>query len=395
MVIIWSVVEAVFVRSLLFIHSFLCIWRTVDVQGNSLFWCLGLGNILHIIELEHRILKKRGQEDKWFCLCFFIHLLNTVPAIWLLEIDRLERSSSSTVNNNTVTTPATNTSDNSQEEALSAIEGITIPVKLDADTWASVLEQGFLFILILGRWMLPRGKLTRDQLSQLLFVYIGSGSDVMELFIIFEEKEIRADKTFSYAILTVWTFSLLQFTLVLTSTKKQRGGNIDGEDPDDDDDWTTSQRAPARCCAKLVEMEIWSLFVAIVLQDGPYLTVRLCAIFVKKVLSYGVIFFALKNCLMIMMLFYRVGVVGTHKKELEEKAKEKERIAEKELEKKISDSRKIKHQNSKENQRDNKMRKYGRGHSGSPPNYWSHPDYFYQSPFGVGRANYGYNAGYY
>jgi hypothetical protein len=75
---------------------------------------------------------------------------------------------------------------------------ITFPVKLDdADTWASVLEQGFLFILILGRWILPRGKLTRDQLSQLLFVYIGSGSDVMELFIIFEEPEIRRDKVFS------------------------------------------------------------------------------------------------------------------------------------------------------------------------------------------------------
>lgn len=272
---------------------------------------------------------------------------------------------------------------------------LTIPVKLDADTWASVLEQGFLFILILGRWMLPRGKLTRDQLSQLLFVYIGSGSDVMELFIIFEEKEIRADKTFSYAILTVWTISLLQFTLVLTSTKKQRGGQTDAEDPDDEDDWTTSKRAPARCCAKLVEMEIWSLFVAIMLQDGPYLTIRLCAIFVKEVLSYGVIFFALKNCLMIMMLFYRVIVVGTHKKELEEKAKEKERMTEKEVIKKLSDIRKIKHQNSKDNPRDNKKRKNGRGQSGSPPNYWSHPDYFYQSPFGFGRANYGYNGGYY
>lgn len=272
---------------------------------------------------------------------------------------------------------------------------LTIPVKLDADTWASVLEQGFLFILILGRWMLPRGKLTRDQLSQLLFVYIGSGSDVMELFIIFEEKEIRADKTFSYAILTVWTISLLQFTLVLTSTKKQRGGQTDAEDPDDEDDWTTSKRAPARCCAKLVEMEIWSLFVAIMLQDGPYLTIRLCAIFVKKVLSYGVIFFALKNCLMIMMLFYRVIVVGTHKKELEEKAKEKERMTEKEVIKKLSDIRKIKHQNSEDNPRDNKKRKNGRVQSGSPPNYWSHPDYFYQSPFGFGRANYGYNGGYY
>ena len=65
MIIIWSVVQAIFVRTLLFIHSFLCIWRTVDVQKNKYFWLLGIGNILHIIELEHRILKKKGQEDKW------------------------------------------------------------------------------------------------------------------------------------------------------------------------------------------------------------------------------------------------------------------------------------------------------------------------------------------
>jgi hypothetical protein len=158
---------------------------------------------------------------------------------------------------------------------------ITFPVKLDdADTWASVLEQGFLFILILGRWILPRGKLTRDQLSQLLFVYIGSGSDVMELFIIFEEPEIRRDKVFSYAILAVLFLSLLQFTLVLTSTRKPRGGaTVMNLDPRDEADYSYSNM-PARCCAKMVEMEIWSLFVAMILQDGPYLAIRMCAIFV-------------------------------------------------------------------------------------------------------------------
>lgn len=39
--------------------------------------------------------------------------------------------------------------------------------------WVTLIEQFLMLILIIGRWMLPKGELTRDQLSQLLLVYIG------------------------------------------------------------------------------------------------------------------------------------------------------------------------------------------------------------------------------
>jgi len=42
-------------------------------------------------------------------------------------------------------------------------------------------------MLILGRWMLPKGKLTHDQLSQLLLVYIGTAADIVEFFEAFNE----------------------------------------------------------------------------------------------------------------------------------------------------------------------------------------------------------------
>lgn len=38
--------------------------------------------------------------------------------------------------------------------------------------------------------MLPKGEITRDQLSQLLFVYIGMASDIMEIMVLFEEKPV-------------------------------------------------------------------------------------------------------------------------------------------------------------------------------------------------------------
>jgi hypothetical protein len=41
--------------------------------------------------------------------------------------------------------------------------------------WTQIVEQTLLLVLIIGRWLLPVGKtMTRDQLSQLLLVYIGT-----------------------------------------------------------------------------------------------------------------------------------------------------------------------------------------------------------------------------
>lgn len=56
--------------------------------------------------------------------------------------------------------------------------------------WVRTLEQLLLLILILGRWMLPKGKLTHDQLSQLLLVYIGTAADIVEFFEAFNEEKV-------------------------------------------------------------------------------------------------------------------------------------------------------------------------------------------------------------
>lgn len=67
---------------------------------------------------------------------------------------------------------------------------IRIPILLSADQWIRTLEQILLLILIVGRWLLPKGKLTHDQLSQLLLVYIGTAADIVEFFEAFKEEEV-------------------------------------------------------------------------------------------------------------------------------------------------------------------------------------------------------------
>ena len=67
---------------------------------------------------------------------------------------------------------------------------IHIPVKLRSEEWIKAMEQLLLLLLILGRWLMPKGKLTHDQLSQLLLVYIGTAADIVEFFDAFKEDAV-------------------------------------------------------------------------------------------------------------------------------------------------------------------------------------------------------------
>lgn len=53
-------------------------------------------------------------------------------------------------------------------------------IDVEPKQWVALIEQSLLFLLILGRWMLPKGKISRDELSQLLLVYIGMAADIIE-----------------------------------------------------------------------------------------------------------------------------------------------------------------------------------------------------------------------
>lgn len=148
--------------------------------------------------------------------------------------------------------------------------------------------------------LLPLGELSREELSQLLFIFIGSGSDVMELFVVFDEPQFRTNSPLKYATLTVWSVSLLQFTFIFTtakSPKKMRLGTTDDKYHD-----VKEKRA-------IFGIEILSLLISFLLMDGPYCALRLYAIIVYNVVSYGIIFFTCKNILMLVLLMYRMFII--------------------------------------------------------------------------------------
>lgn len=50
-----------------------------------------------------------------------------------------------------------------------------------ANDWILALHQALLVLLIVGKWLLPNeGGLTRDELSQLLLIFVGTAADILE-----------------------------------------------------------------------------------------------------------------------------------------------------------------------------------------------------------------------
>ena len=174
-----------------------------------------------------------------FCPSVFFYLASVCPSIWLIELDKLDtRLEKKNAAMGVTETPALTTHAATEElmlestisPLLSALGNATlvngtagngtkvdlavlkdvgvssyivtkensdfrcdlfdqipidlenIPIPVDDDTLVVIIEQFLMLILIIGRWMLPKGDLTRDQLSQLLLVYIGTAADIIEFF---------------------------------------------------------------------------------------------------------------------------------------------------------------------------------------------------------------------
>nr|CAB3267091.1 transmembrane protein 26-like [Phallusia mammillata] len=187
--------------------------------------------------------------------------------------------------------------------------------QLDPQNWLLALHQVLLFVLVIGRWLLPKGEITRDQLSQLLLVFIGVGADILEFVsetIDDDVIAVRCDPLLHYIIYAVWSWSLIQFTLVLTAAKsrKTRVG-FDG------DDHVTMVSNQDSCCAGSVfnNADLWGILVTMLLQDVPFLAFRLYMMIVYKQVHQMMVFFTGKNVLVVILQIYRLVVLQVERKD--------------------------------------------------------------------------------
>lgn len=176
--------------------------------------------------------------------------------------------------------------------------------------WSRGLQQVLLLFLILGRWVRPKGKISRTQLSELLLVYVGTSADILEFSTEgFQMEQVMCNKLLITCVLSIWSWSLLQFTLNLTVTidsseqnDKCNHGNINLHR-------RKKQRKPSRNCrfsCMCCETEVWAILVSMVMQDIPFLAMRVYLLLEYDVINQAGFFFTCKNVLVLLLQLYRL-----------------------------------------------------------------------------------------
>ncbi|XP_063749786.1 transmembrane protein 26 [Eleginops maclovinus] len=310
---------AVVTRSLFLLLSLMGVWRVVWVKDDGLYWLLtGLWLPL-VVEMILTLKRRRGKDYKWFSPAILLLLVSIIPSLWILELHHQENKSTdsrcerldSTENIKSifklqslgavqlkarapmVTRRGAGTDSRQAEDEQREREGSSVC----ANDWILALHQILLILLIIGKWLLPAaGELTRDQLSQLLLIFVGTAADILE----FTSETLTDIKDSSpamvYIILGVWTWSMLQFPLHLSGNTVMAASSDHSSEP-----------APS--LLSHIRTDIWSTVEALLIQDGPFLVVRLLVMIYFNVVHQMLIFFAIKNLLVVMLNIYRLAVL--------------------------------------------------------------------------------------
>lgn len=117
-------------------------------------------------------------------------------------------------------------------------------------------------------------------------------------------RQVSHNKLLVIIILGIWSMSLIQFSLVLTASRarRDRSGLIPFH----------QQSGHDGCC----NADVYGIIISILLQDLPFLMLRMLLIFKYFVLSYTNMFFTCKNTIVIALLIYRLIVVQVERKRL-------------------------------------------------------------------------------
>ncbi|XP_007441331.1 transmembrane protein 26 [Python bivittatus] len=254
------------------------------------------------------ILSHKMGISRRFSPPIFVYLINIVPSLWILELQpknqfcpneyeygQLVKNHSEKVKLSYRNEATTN---NIMEKLQQAHEFVNTLSKMCEPIWTLSLHQTFLLLLILGRWLLPiGGEITRDQLSQLLLLFVGTAADILEFTSeTLEIENVRNKDALVYVILAVWTWGLLQFPLDLAVQHLNCGR-------------TASSTKVFHLLLCRHSADLWNIGISLFIQDGPFLVVRLILMGYFQVVNQMLVFFAAKNILIVMLQLYRLVVL--------------------------------------------------------------------------------------
>ncbi|XP_073722794.1 transmembrane protein 26b [Misgurnus anguillicaudatus] len=287
---------AVVTRILFILVSLIGVWRVTWVKNNTLYWFLTILYLPLVAEMILTLKRRKGKDYKWFSPAILFFLMSIIPTIWILELHHQQNSSHDTKCNKLDSSDSIQVFLDEWRNLTNGTMKPQDPLKLlssvCANDWILALHQILLILLIVGKWLLPiAGGVTRDEMSQLLLIFVGIAADILE-FISETLSDVNENSPqFVYVILAVWTWSMLQFPLHISVVNS-------GTEDFSGDSLFSKHRT-----------DIWNIVESLFLQDGPFLFVRLTVMIHFSVFHQMLVFFAIKNFLVVMLNIYRLWVI--------------------------------------------------------------------------------------
>ncbi|XP_056147269.1 transmembrane protein 26-like [Lampris incognitus] len=294
---------AVITRALFILVSLIGVWRVTWVKNDNTYWLLTVLFLPLAVEMIITLKRRKGKDYKWFSPVILLFLISIIPSIWILELHHRHNKSRNTQckkldsweNVLRVITANTTTGNLTGQNHVKGFDQLLSTVC--PNDWILALHQILLILLIVGKWLLPLGGgVTRDELSQLLLIFVGTAADILE----FTSETLSDVKENSpqlvYIILAIWTWSMLQFPLHLAVVNSKPAG--EGEEGIQKISLLTKHST-----------DIWTIVEALFIQDGPFLVVRLTVMTYFNVFHQMLIFFAIKNFLVVILNLYRLAVI--------------------------------------------------------------------------------------
>ncbi|XP_069804126.1 transmembrane protein 26-like [Dendropsophus ebraccatus] len=276
------ILAAIFSRLLFGLHGSVMVLLVVAYMDDFTYWLLLTGVLLLFIEMIVTLKMTKRGEWKWFSPMVFIYLCTIIPSIFVLEIDNLEFRLNATNHN------ISNCIENEYKEYSEEVQSV---------------EEVTILVLIIGRWLMPRGKMSRDQLAQLLLIYLALGADILDILQLMKEPSVNTNKSITVVGLCLFTWAVMQFTIVLTQTL-----STSSVDTETDGRFDSPSKAKNCILSVCCTSEVWSVMITVFMQDGPFLIYRLYLVTREGVFSDSMTFFICKNILAVIIQVYRVVV---------------------------------------------------------------------------------------
>ncbi|XP_066549564.1 transmembrane protein 26b [Amia ocellicauda] len=284
----FNFVSAVITRFFFILLSLIGVWRVTFVKQDKLYWLLTILYLPLVVEMIFTLKRRKGRDYKWISPAILLFLISIIPSIWILELHHQKNKAKNSECNHLDSIDNIKNVLNRKNETFAKV------VNLCDDAWILALHQIMLILLIVGKWLLPIGVgINRDQLSQLLLMFVGIAADILE-FTTETLSKVKDGNSLVYIILSVWTLGMLQFPFHVAVVNSSADDSREGQ--------TASFMQQNRS-------EIWCIVESILIHDGPFLVVRLVVMIVYKVINQMLVFFTIKNLLVVSLQIYRLYVL--------------------------------------------------------------------------------------